>query len=141
MRQSEITFEFVEFIPKELEGGKLYISTDYGTAVHRCCCGCGSKITTPLTPDEWQLIFDGKTVSLKPSIGNWSFPCQSHYWIRRNKIAWSVPMSKEQIAEVRRGRVPAGEMSEAAATSGPQHIIVREGIWSRIRRVVRARRK
>ncbi|MFC4855982.1 DUF6527 family protein [Actinophytocola glycyrrhizae] len=24
--------------------------------------------------------FNGETVSLSPSIGNWSFPCRSHYY-------------------------------------------------------------
>jgi hypothetical protein len=138
MKRSEITFEFVEFVPKELEEGRLYISTEYATAVHRCCCGCGSKVTTPLAPDEWRLIFDGKTVSLEPSIGNWSFPCQSHYWIRRNRIAWSGRMSREQIDEVRRGRVPPGEMPDAIVTPD---LTVREGLWSRIRQVVRIRRQ
>jgi hypothetical protein len=40
--------EHVEFIPKALEDGVLYISTKYRTASHRCCCGCGTKIVTPL---------------------------------------------------------------------------------------------
>jgi hypothetical protein len=133
MKCSEITFKFVEFVPKELEEGKLYISTEYATAVHRCCCGCGSKVTTPLAPDEWRLIFDGKTVSLEPSIGNWSFPCRSHYWIRRNRIAWSGPMSREQIAGVRRGRIPAGELPDSAVTR-KERATVREGFWSRIKR-------
>jgi hypothetical protein len=138
MKRSEIAFEFVEFVPKELDEGKLYISIEYATAVHRCCCGCGSKVTTPLAPDEWRLIFDGKTVTLEPSIGNWSFPCQSHYWIRRNRIAWSGRMSRKQIAEVRQGRVPAGERPDARVTSD---ITVRKGLWSRIRQVVRIRRR
>ena len=129
MRRNEIAFEFVEFIPRELEEGKLYVSTSYATAVHRCCCGCGSKITTPLAPSEWKLTFDGETVSLTPSIGNWSFPCQSHYWIRRNSIDWAGPMSPEQIAEVRRDRVPVG----AQAVTGATQPAARSGLWSRIR--------
>jgi hypothetical protein len=136
MKRSEIAFEFVEFVPKELDEGRLYISTEYATAVHRCCCGCGCKVTAPLAPDEWRLIFDGKTVSLEPSIGNWSFPCQSHYWIRRNRISWSGPMSKEQVAEVRRGRVPMGELANETVTSG---LTVRKKIWSRVRQIVRIR--
>ena len=133
MKRNEVTFEFVEFIPKDLEEGRLYISANYATAVHRCACGCGFKVTTPLAPDEWRLIFDGKTVSLEPSVGNWSFPCQSHYWIRRNKIAWSGRMSKEQIAEVRRGRVPARELPDAREGTAT----VRGGFWSRIRKRLR----
>jgi hypothetical protein len=42
-------------------------------------------------------LHDGKTVSLDPSIGNWSFPCQSHYWIRNNRIKWAPKWSREQI--------------------------------------------
>jgi hypothetical protein len=50
---------------------------------------------------DWILIFDGKTISLDPSIGNWSFACQSHYWIKRNKIRWGSPFSEGKIATVR----------------------------------------
>ncbi|WP_417924835.1 DUF6527 family protein [Collimonas pratensis] len=28
--------------------------------------------------DDWSLTYDGKTVSLDPSIGNWSLPCRAH---------------------------------------------------------------
>lgn len=109
MKRSTIDFEFVEFVPRDLEEGKLYISTTYSTAVHRCCCGCGSKITTPLAPSEWSLTFDGEAVSLHPSIGNWSFPCQSHYWIHRNKIKWAGRFSAAQITELRRYCTGPGE--------------------------------
>src|SRR5438552_17283673 len=93
--------EFVEFIPEELKERTLYISEKYGTAVHKCCCGCGHEVVTPLSPAGWQLTFDGKSVSLYPSIGSWSLPCQSHYFITKNKVVWAPQWSKEQIA---RGR-------------------------------------
>ncbi|HPY81637.1 MAG TPA: DUF6527 family protein, partial [Bacteroidales bacterium] len=32
-----------------------------------------------------------------PSIGNWSFNCQSHYWIKRNKIVYAREWDKEEI--------------------------------------------
>jgi hypothetical protein len=89
--------EFVEFIPGELKQGTIYISTRFGTASHLCVCGCGNKVVTPLRPTDWRLIFDGKTISLDPSIGNWSFPCQSHYWIRNNRIRWASQWSKDRI--------------------------------------------
>lgn len=79
---------FVEFIPDELEDGILYISITYATVLHKCCCGCGNEVVTPLSPSDWQLTFDGETISLFPSIGNWSFPCRSHYWIRKDKVVW-----------------------------------------------------
>ena len=94
--------EFVEFIPDELEQGIIYISTRFATASHLCCCGCGNKVVTPIRPTDWKLIFDGKTVSLDPSIGNWSFSCRSHYWIRNNRVQWAPRWSPEQIE---RGRL------------------------------------
>jgi hypothetical protein len=47
----------------------------------------------PLKPADWQLTFDGKTVSFHPSIGNWNFPCRSHYWIRNNRAGWDEDWS------------------------------------------------
>ena len=100
-RRREIRHEFVEFVPAELAEGVLYVSLEYGTASHLCCCGCGNKVVTPLSPTDWRMIFDGESVSLDPSIGNWSFDCQSHYWIARGKIRWTTNWSREQIGEGR----------------------------------------
>ncbi len=84
-----IQHRFVEFIPVELEKGVLYVSVLYRTAVHLCACGCGNKVVTPFSPKDWEIRFDGKSVSLNPSIGNWSFECRSHYWIKRNQIVFA----------------------------------------------------
>jgi hypothetical protein len=81
-----IQHRFVKYIPDELEEGVLYISMEYRTAVHKCICGCGNKVVTPITPDSWTFSFNGKTVSLSPSIGNWNFECKSHYFIRNSTI-------------------------------------------------------
>ena len=101
--------EFVEFIPSELANNKLYISIPFATAAHKCCCGCGQEVITPLSPTDWVLIFDGQTVSLNPSIGNWSFSCKSHYWVKANRIYWAESWSKEQIE---RGRSSDRERKE-----------------------------
>jgi hypothetical protein len=61
---------FVEVVPREREDGVLYISTTYRTMVHNCACGCGTKVTTPLSPARWHFTFDGDTISVLPSIGN-----------------------------------------------------------------------
>ena len=82
--------KFVEFIPDVIEEGVLYISIEYCTAIHKCVCGCGNEVVTPLSPTDWELTFNGKTVSLDPSIGNWSFKCQSHYWIAKNSIRLQI---------------------------------------------------
>ena len=89
--------KFVEFIPDQLEDGVLYISMEYCTAIHKCVCGCGNKVVTPISPTGWQLKFDGRSISLTPSIGNWNFDCQSHYWITENKIRYAGKWTKEEI--------------------------------------------
>jgi uncharacterized protein DUF6527 len=100
MKLTSIIPRFVEFVPEELEDGIFYISEVHGTAIHKCCCGCGEEVVTPLTPADWHLRKQGGTVSLTPSIGNWNYACQSHYWIRRNRVEWAPRISKEQIRRV-----------------------------------------
>jgi Family of unknown function (DUF6527) len=85
-----ITPSFTKNIPEQLEPGILYISMEHATAIHLCCCGCSREVVTPFAPDSWKMIFDGRTVSITPSIGNWQFPCRSHYWISKNAIHWVV---------------------------------------------------
>src|SRR6185436_13509603 len=97
-----IRHKFVEFIPDILEDEVLYISMEYRTAVHRCICGCGNKVITPITPTDWELTFNGKTVSLYPSIGNWSFECKSHYFITRSRIRHVRNWSTWEIQEGRK---------------------------------------
>jgi hypothetical protein len=101
MKRITITHEFVEYIPSDLADGVLYISITYRTAVHRCACGCGNKVVTPISPADWQLLYHGDTVSLSPSIGNWGIPCRSHYWIKSNHIRWSSVWTDELIAASR----------------------------------------
>lgn len=96
-RRHQLLHEFVEFLPDSVEEGKIYISIPYATVAHKCCCGCGNEVVTPLTPTDWKLIFDGEAISLHPSIGNWEFKCQSHYWIKNNRVEWAGSWSKEQI--------------------------------------------
>lgn len=93
---------FVEFIPKDLEAGVLYISVRFRTAIHLCACGCGNKTVTPLSPVRWKVTFDGKTISLDPSIGNWNFPCKSHYWIENNKVLWAEKWTYDNVQGMRK---------------------------------------
>lgn len=140
MKRQTIKHEFVEFIPESLEDGALYVSVRYATAVHLCCCGCGQKVIMPLSPADWKLIYDGETVSFHPSVGNWSFPCKSHYWIRQNQVAWAAPFSRKQIAAVR-ARDAASRTSYPDSPDDPMfdsdssltsERSKRQSLWSRI---------
>lgn len=93
----KLTHKFVKTIPGLIEDGVLYISIEYATAIHKCCCGCGKEVVTPFSPTDWELIFNGKTVSLSPSIGNWGLDCQSHYWITDNEVKWAPKWSKKRV--------------------------------------------
>jgi Family of unknown function (DUF6527) len=83
----QFSHQFVDKIPSTLEENVLYVSMVYAVAVHRCPSGCGKDVVTPLGFTGWRLEFDG-AVTLRPSIGNWSYPCRSHYWIICDRIVW-----------------------------------------------------
>lgn len=105
MRHKRLDHRFVEHIPECLESGVLYISMEYATSAHSCCCGCGEEVVTPFTPTDWKMTFDGETISLRPSIGNWTLKCRSHYVIDHNKVFEAGPWNDEQVeAERRRDR-------------------------------------
>jgi hypothetical protein len=120
-RDHRLHHEFVEQIPPSLDKGTVYVSIKYATVAHLCCCGCRHEVVTPLGPTDWRLIFDGETVSLTPSIGNWSFPCRSHYWIRNDRVEWAPSMSEAQISAGRsRDRVAKDRYFETPAAPREQ---------------------
>jgi hypothetical protein len=112
--------EFVEHLPEELEEGILYLALRYGTVAHKCFCGCRSEVVTPLSPTDWKLIYDGESVSLDPSIGNWSLPCRSHYWIKKSNVIWEKAWSPGEIAAGRAAdrQVKAQQYAESAKPAG-----------------------
>jgi hypothetical protein len=99
---SSLRHEFVEFIPDVLEEGTLYVTLKLATAIHRCACGCGQEVVTPLSPQDWSMKYDGETISMWPSIGNWSFPCRSHYWIVKNRIRPARRWSQAEVEIARK---------------------------------------
>ena len=95
-RRRSLTVEFVKSVPERLADGVLYVSVEFATAVHLCGCGCRNEVVTPLSRRTgWKLLFDGETVSLTPSIGNWSFPCRSHYFITENNVLWAREIERQ----------------------------------------------
>ena len=98
----QLEVRFAEGIPEELQNGILYISIRFRTTSHLCACGCGERVVAKLSPEDWSLLYNGCDVTLSPSIGNWTFECRSHYFVRKNHIVWAEDMSDEQIAYGRR---------------------------------------
>lgn len=129
-RSATITHEFVDYIPDNLEDGVLYISIAFATAAHLCCCGCRREVTTPFTRTDWKLIYDGESVSLQPSIGNWSFPCQSHYIITGNRVRWVDRWSPERIAQGRQSDIRR-KRGDIETNSTPTTVAERKHTWWR----------
>lgn len=88
--------QFVEFIPETLEEGVLYVSMRYRTVSHLCPCGCRQEVPLSISPTAWELTFNGE-ITLNPSVGNWSFSCRSHYFIRGGYVCWAGKMSEKAI--------------------------------------------
>lgn len=89
MKTNKFKVEFVDKIPSNLKDGILYVCISCNVIVHRCACGCGERTVTPIDKkDGWKMTYDGQSITLRPSIGNYSIPCQSHYYITENKVEW-----------------------------------------------------
>jgi hypothetical protein len=138
MRTAFLRPEFVRAIPEKLNAGTLYVSIDFATAAHCCCCGCGREVVTPLTPTDWRITYDGVSISLFPSVGNWNFPCRSHYWIDRGRVVWADQWSDGMIAAGRaRDRIAkqnyyAGQQSvtPGAGAPAPASVAPKPGFWA-----------
>jgi hypothetical protein len=117
-------------MPTHIESGVLYISKRFRTAIHKCCCGCGLEVVTPLNPAKWSLTEHGNSVSLFPSIGNWGFPCKSHYWIKRNQVQWAGAMNSNEISHVqKRDQEAVQELARKGQQATPP-----PSLWQRILR-------
>ncbi|ULJ82671.1 hypothetical protein MF410_34065 (plasmid) [Rhizobium sp. C104] len=137
IRYQRLEHRFVEHIPERLQAGVLYVSMDYATSAHSCCCGCGEEVIVPFTPTDWKMTFDGETISLRPSIGNWTLKCRSHYVIERSKVIEAGPWSEEQVeAERRRDRAAKERFyGQPAKVEPPAHTAPatpQRGVWRRI---------
>lgn len=139
-RQMTLEPRYVEFVPDQLQSGVLYISRRYSTAIHLCCCGCTREVVTPLTPTDWQLTTQGNAVTLFPSIGSWNSPCQSHYWIRRNRVQWAPAWTRQEIESGRRRdrlakdlyyRQPSPTVTTAPRTESGSTASAAASVWSR----------
>lgn len=120
----------VTTVPAQPERGVLYISVEYATTLHLCVCGCGHEVVLGISPRDWRLCWDGETVTLDPSVGNWSFPCQSHYFIRHNRIVRSGRWGDEQIARGR-ARYAAERQQATPSDESIDRVVVPVGSWLR----------
>ncbi len=133
---------FVRNFPDTLESGVLYVSMEFGTATHSCCCGCGEEVVTPFSPTGWKMTFDGETVSVWPSVGSWTLRCRSHYVIDRGRVRDAGEWNSAQVAAARQPEpttAASGHTPATAASSQPTSAPAGRdekvpGWWARLRR-------
>lgn len=110
-----MTTVFVELMPSRLEPGRLYVSMEHRVTKHLCASGCGQPVVLPLHPGQWRITYDGKHVSLHPSVGNAGLPCRSHYWIHEDHVVWARDIG---AADARAGRVRDQAAVSVAGAAG-----------------------
>jgi hypothetical protein len=141
---TSLAHEFVDELPDQSEEGVLYISMPFATVMHLCCCGCRNKVYTPLRPNRWRLSFDGDTVTLLPSVGNWNFACRSHYWIIRSRVRWAAAMTPKEVEQIRVLARETGGIAEARElgldSAPPVAAARREGLATRLKALFSYRR-
>jgi len=101
MKTARFKYELADSIPEKLQAGILYVAKDGDVAGHLCACGCGREVITPLSSTDWSLTVGRRGATLDPSIGNWAFPCRSHYLIWDGEVVWAGDMSAKAIADGR----------------------------------------
>ena len=136
MKVQIIRPQYVEQLPDRLEEGVLYISEGFDLTAHKCCCGCGEDVYNKLSPVKWRLIKtrDGSSVSLDPSVGNWKYACQSHYWIRENRVIDAGRMSAWAIEAIQQRDRRDRDRYIARLNAQPVNL------WERIARALKALR-
>jgi len=149
LRHARLEHRFVQYIPEKLEPGIIYISMEFATAAHACCCGCAEQVITPFTPTDWKLTFDGETVSLWPSIGNWNSKCRSHYFVDRNRVVEALPWNQKRIEAGRRQDTMAkADYYETASPRNLDDVTTStpddrrsSTVWARIARKMKKRKR
>lgn len=143
--------EFVTSFPTPMKHGVMYVSVDYNSCGHLCACGCRQEVITPLSPAQWTVTYDGENVSMRPSIGNWSLPCRSHYVVDRGKVRRARDFTQSEVAWNRfrdrallEGRYSDDESLLDWPTDKPdpptnylKPDVRRDGVWKRMIRSLR----
>ncbi len=115
MSINEFELQVVRRVPENLQEGILYVCFECDVVVHLCACGCGEKVVLQIDPNFWRVLYDGETVSLYPSIGNYQYSCRSHYWIEQNRVKWVHDLPEKTIRQTKRKKKRAAFLKKLKA--------------------------
>lgn len=87
------------------------------------------------------MSFNGDSVSLYPSVGNWNLRCRSHYVVRDGRVIEAPKWTKEQIEAGRRRDKDAladyfedrQKISARVETAAPAAVPPERGLWCRLK--------
>jgi hypothetical protein len=106
------SYRAVERLPKQLEQGVLYHSTEFEVAALSCACGCGHRVML-LVPDSHQVSSQGGMATVRPSISVCDAPCKSHYIITSGRVEWLPAFSGAMASSVMRKQIARHVVREA----------------------------
>ncbi|MET4177576.1 hypothetical protein ABIB99_008701 [Bradyrhizobium sp. LA6.1] len=106
------SYRAVERLPKRLEQGVLYHSTEFEVAALSCACGCGHRVML-LVPDSHQVSSQGGMATVRPSISVCDAPCKSHYIITSGRVEWLPAFSEAMASSVMRKQIARHVVREA----------------------------
>jgi hypothetical protein len=131
--------KFVEYIPDQIEESIIYLALQHSTAVHNCMCGCGNEVVTPFSVSDWSIKFDGESITLDPSIGNWNFECRSHYWIKKSKVIWADNWNQNRINDNRKKdeNIKTELFNQTYTSSNSKKTITNNNWYHRFKRILK----
>jgi hypothetical protein len=105
--QRPLRTERVEDLPRELEGGRIYVVGEgrhIWSVALLCPCGCGETIQLNALPEarpRWRVRqhLDGR-VSLMPSVWR-NTGCRSHFLVRGGVVEWVLERRNIQSSRPR----------------------------------------
>ena len=89
-------FKFVSELPDDVNDNIVYLegnkeTNEFWYALLKCPCGCNEKIMLNLMEDAkpcWKIHLVDDNLTITPSIWR-TKNCESHFFLRNNKIVWS----------------------------------------------------
>ncbi len=79
-------------VPDRVEKTIYVVGATPKWVIFDCPCNKNHRLKVPLMKSvspHWRLTRHGKTVSLSPSLSVADGPCDSHFWLRQNRVEWA----------------------------------------------------
>lgn len=113
---ARFTYQAVERLPKQLEGGIFYHSEEFEVAALACACGCGHRVIL-MVPDSHQVTSENGMATVRPSISVCDAACKSHYFITAGNVEWLPAYTDAMAASTMRAQIARHIMRDMKSQS------------------------